>query len=83
MKDPFPSKDPNSYLFYIKLNPGISKLNLISFLLMTFVNWTCVNFIYSFITQILSNPFYYNLDKNKVPDIYGDVCMYAEVASII
>jgi MFS family permease len=67
----------------VKLNPGISKTNIIAYWLLSFVNWTCINFIFSFITEILSNPSAYNQPTDQVPDLIGRIGMYAEICAII
>ena len=67
----------------VKLNPGISKTNIIAYWLLSFVNWTCINFIFSFITEILSNPLVYNQPSDQVPDLIGRIGMYAEICAII
>ena len=67
----------------VVLNPGISRANMIAFWLMTFAIWTCVNFIFSFITFILSDPDYYAVPQDQVAGIIGRIGCYAEIGALI
>lgn len=56
---------------------------MVAFWLLTFVNWACINFIFSFITGILSNPLVYDMPSAEVPDIIGSIGMWAEICALI
>ena len=68
---------------YIKLNPGISKFNLITYLLMLFVAMVCVGIIYGFVTFILEDPDYYNLTQDQAGQSMGYVGMISEAFTVL
>ena len=51
---------------------------------MTFSTWTIVNFIFGgFLTFIISDPKFYNIPEDKVPDIIGRIGCYGEICSLL
>ena len=69
---------PNT-LLGVKLNAGISKLNLITYFLIQLATWINIYFIWSFLTFILSDPKYYAIDSAEVPFIIGLSAMASQM----
>lgn len=67
----------------MKLNVGISEFNVITFFLLSFVNFIGLQSAVSFISFILRDPAYYNVKKDNVGTISSAVGFYAEVVLII
>ena len=64
---------------YVKLNPGITPLNLVSFYLMTFVVFICLSFILSFVTYILTDENYYAVPIDEIGSKLGQISCIAEI----
>ena len=67
----------------MKLNPGITPLNLISFYLMQFVVFICLSFVLSFVTYILTDPNYYNINIDDIGKLLGQISGIAELFVIV
>ena len=66
----------------IGLNPGVSGLNIVSFFIVQFITFVCLNFILGYVTFILEDPDYYNLTPDEVAANLGVIASYAEVVVI-
>jgi len=67
----------------VKLNPGISKINMATVLLIQFTNYIALGIIYTFVTFILEDPNYYNLSASEVGANLGFIGSIAEICVII
>ena len=47
----------------IRLNPGVSKLNVFTYVLIMFADFITMDVLYSYATFILESPIYYDLTK--------------------
>ena len=63
----------------VKLNKGIKRLNLFSFYLCYGASILNVDFLYTFVPLILSDPKYYNIALDKVPQLVGLSAMIAQM----
>ena len=63
------NQNQNINFLKMKLNKGISKLNVISFLTLSFVNFTALIFTVGFISFILRDPKYYDIKEDQVGPI--------------
>ena len=77
------SRQSYSKFLNIKLNPGISVVNLLTYYLSQFVVFTCLSFVLTFTTFILRDPNYYAIDENEIGGDLGTISAYVEVIVII
>ena len=66
----------------IRLNPGVSRLNLIAFFVSCYVMFIAVSISVSFSTFILRDPMYYDVPDNKVASIMGQINSIADCITI-
>ena len=66
----------------IRLNPGVSRLNLIAFFVSCYVMFIAVSVSVSFSTFILRDPMYYDVPDNKVASIMGQINSIADCITI-
>ena len=62
----------------MELHNGISGVNLVTYALVYFVTLLALQVIYSFVVFILTDPLYYNIDKDEISSIMGTIGMYSE-----
>ena len=69
--------DGGTSFCYVKLNPGISKFNLLSLYLCYISCIMNIEFLYTFMPLILSDKKYYAVPLDKVPALIGLSAMVA------
>ena len=74
-----PEAESSNTLLGVKLNPGISKCNLLTYFLIQLATWINIYFIWSFLTFILSDPKYYAIDSAEVPFVIGLSAMASQM----
>ena len=67
----------------MKLNPGITVINFISYILLQFVTYVSFAFVLSFVTVILKDPAYYDVPKDQLASELGIIATWAEVITMI
>ena len=77
-----PENDQTRFL-NMKLAPTISKLNIITFFLLQYINFCGLNMALSFLSFILRDPKYYNVSKDDVGTVNSQISLYAEIVLII
>ena len=68
---------------WVKLNPGIKGANLVAYLLGQFVTFVSLGVFIGFVTFILEDPNYYNLDKSEIGKDLGYIGFWAEGVTVI
>lgn len=67
----------------MKLNPGISRINLVSYFLIQFVCFACLQLVLSYISFILTDHKYYDVPEDKIGTIEGNVAYQGEAFVIV
>ena len=63
----------------MELQNGIGGVNLVTYALVYFVTMLALQVIYSFVVFILTDPLYYDINKNEIGSIMGTIGMYSEM----
>ena len=67
----------------MKLEPKITKLNIVAFFLLNYINSINTSLQLSFYSIILSDPYYYNVSKDVLGGITSKISLYAEIINMI
>ena len=67
----------------MKLTKGVSKFNIISFFILAFVNFCGLNEALGFLSFLLRDPKYYNVNADDVGTVNSEISLYAEIVLII
>jgi len=67
----------------VNLKPGIKFINFLAFIVLQFMVYLVLEMILGFVTFILKDPEYYNVDKDQLASDLGVINSWAEVAVIV
>lgn len=67
----------------VKLNHGISRINLISYFLIQFVCYSCLQLLLSYVSFILQDPDYYHIDPKDIGTVTGNLAYKGEIFVIL
>ena len=64
---------------YVQLNPGVDRLNFVTYLLIMFICYFVMSALYSYVSFILEDPKYYNLPHEDVAPTLAQIGMIRQV----
>ena len=67
---------------WVKLNPGIQRINLLSFYLLMFTVVTCIHFTHQFSIFLLKDPKYYGIPSSVLAEQLGTLSFYSSFITI-
>lgn len=77
------SKKTYNTFLKVKLKPGISGLNLFSYILITFITFVQIGVLLGFVSFILEDPKYYNRSKTQTGVDMAQIGLWAEVIVLV